>query len=137
MAASRSRRSNAGNKMASLLDSEEVDDFYTTTYGGFSEEAEDKEYIVEPTENKRPRYLLIFNLNRQFPINLPKFFSCPSYGNISFHLQGYDIARRKKANVMMINNVNHQRMKTNRTKMMTIQLTLIFPSTKTTNHGQI
>ena len=63
MAAARSRRSNAGNKMASLLDSEEVDDFYTTTYGGFSEEAEDKEYIVEPTENKRPRYLLIFRLN--------------------------------------------------------------------------
>ena len=57
MAASRSRRSNAGNKMASLLDSEEVDDFYTTTYGGFSEEAEDKEYIIEPTENKRQRYL--------------------------------------------------------------------------------
>ena len=61
MAASRSRRSNAGNKMASLLDSEEVDDFYTTTYGGFSEEAEDKEYIVEPTENKRPRYLIIIS----------------------------------------------------------------------------
>lgn len=57
MAASRSRRSTAGNKMASLLDSEEVDDFYTTTYGGFSEEAEDKEYIVEPTESKRQRYL--------------------------------------------------------------------------------
>ena len=44
MASSRSRRSNAGSKMASLLDSEEVDDFYSTTYGGFSEEAEDREF---------------------------------------------------------------------------------------------
>ena len=58
MAASRSRRSNAGNKMASLLDSEEVDEFYATTYGGFDEEAEDKEYTAEPTESKRQRYVL-------------------------------------------------------------------------------
>lgn len=55
MAAFRSRRSNAGNKMASLLDSEEVDEFYSTTYGGFSEEAEDKEYVATPSETKRQR----------------------------------------------------------------------------------
>ena len=56
MAASRARRSNAGNKMASLLDSEEVDEFYSTTYGGFAEEAEDKEYTIEPLETKPKRY---------------------------------------------------------------------------------
>ena len=65
MAASRARRSNAGNKMASLLDSEEVDEFYSTTYGGFDEEAEDKEYTIEPLETKPKRYdiqfLLIMN----------------------------------------------------------------------------
>jgi hypothetical protein len=37
MALSRSRRSNAGSKMAVLLNSMESDDFYTTTYGGFEE----------------------------------------------------------------------------------------------------
>jgi len=30
--------------MATLLDSEEVDEFYATTYGGFSEEVEDREF---------------------------------------------------------------------------------------------
>ena len=55
MAASRQRRSNAGNKMASLLDSEEVDEFYSTTYGGFNEETEDKDYIVTPIDTKRQR----------------------------------------------------------------------------------
>ena len=55
MAASRSRRSNAGNKMATLLDTEEVDEFYSTTYGGFEEEAEDKEYVITPSESKRQR----------------------------------------------------------------------------------
>ena len=88
MAASRSRRSNAGNKMASLLDTEEVDEFYATTYGGFSEEAEDKEYIVEPTESKRPRYILdnnwhfilikyspIYANDNSWPDNIVYFFS--------------------------------------------------------------
>ena len=55
MAASRSRRANAGNKMSALLDTEEVDEFYSTTYGGFSEEAEDNEYIAVPLEKKRQR----------------------------------------------------------------------------------
>ena len=47
MALNRSRRSNAGSKMATLLDSEETDDFYATTYGGFAEEAEDKEFAYQ------------------------------------------------------------------------------------------
>lgn len=43
--AQRERRSNAGNRMAKLLDEEEdVDDFYTTTYGGFNEAEEDNDY---------------------------------------------------------------------------------------------
>ncbi|CAK1544158.1 unnamed protein product [Leptosia nina] len=45
--AQRDRRSNAGNRMAKLLDEEEEDDFYKTTYGGFLETAEDQDYIEE------------------------------------------------------------------------------------------
>ena len=37
MAATREKRSNAGSKMARLLEEEDEDDFYKTTYGGFSE----------------------------------------------------------------------------------------------------
>ena len=38
LATTRERRTNAGSKMSSLLDREEVvDDFYKTTYGGFEE----------------------------------------------------------------------------------------------------
>ena len=37
MAATREKRSNAGSKMARLLDDEDEDEFYKTTYGGFSE----------------------------------------------------------------------------------------------------
>lgn len=45
MAATRERRSNAGSKLARLLDEEEdVDDFYKTTYGGFNEEEEDNDF---------------------------------------------------------------------------------------------
>ncbi|EDW80877.1 uncharacterized protein Dwil_GK11323 [Drosophila willistoni] len=50
MAASRSRRNNAGNKIAKLLDEEEEDDFYKTSYGGFQDEEEDKEYIQKDEE---------------------------------------------------------------------------------------
>ncbi|XP_034828648.1 vacuolar protein sorting-associated protein 72 homolog [Maniola hyperantus] len=45
--AQRERRSNAGNRMAKLLDEEEEDDFYKTTYGGFEEVAEDNDYVQE------------------------------------------------------------------------------------------
>ncbi|KAG6463343.1 vacuolar protein sorting-associated protein 72 homolog [Manduca sexta] len=43
----RERRSNAGNRMAKLLDEEEEDDFYKTTYGGFEEVEEDRDYQQE------------------------------------------------------------------------------------------
>ncbi|XP_041989051.1 vacuolar protein sorting-associated protein 72 homolog [Aricia agestis] len=45
--AQRERRSNAGNRMAKLLDEEEEDDFYKTTYGGFNEVEEDNDYKQE------------------------------------------------------------------------------------------
>lgn len=45
MAASRERRGNAGAKMASLLDEEEEDDFYKTSYGGFDETNDDGDYV--------------------------------------------------------------------------------------------
>ncbi|CAD6993583.1 vacuolar protein sorting-associated protein 72 homolog [Ceratitis capitata] len=50
MAASRSRRANAGNKIAKLLNEEEEDEFYKTSYGGFQEEEEDNEYVQKEEE---------------------------------------------------------------------------------------
>ncbi|EZA60273.1 Vacuolar protein sorting-associated protein 72-like protein [Ooceraea biroi] len=47
MAATRERRANAGNKMARLLNEEEEDDFYKTTYGGFDEVEQDHDYMEE------------------------------------------------------------------------------------------
>ncbi len=46
MASSRSKRANAGSKMATLMTSPDVedDDFYKTVYGGFQEEDEDKDF---------------------------------------------------------------------------------------------
>ena len=37
LASGRERRSNAGARMSRLLDAEDDDDFYKTTYGGFTE----------------------------------------------------------------------------------------------------
>lgn len=45
MASTRSRRANAGNKIAKLLDEEEEDDFYKTSYGGFQEVDDDVDYV--------------------------------------------------------------------------------------------
>jgi len=50
MASSRPKRTNAGSKMASLIDSMEEDEFYKTKYGGFTEEPEDKDF-EEPQES--------------------------------------------------------------------------------------
>ncbi|XP_053982615.1 vacuolar protein sorting-associated protein 72 homolog [Hylaeus anthracinus] len=47
MALARERRTNAGNKMAKLLNEEEEDDFYKTTYGGFDEAEQDLDYMEE------------------------------------------------------------------------------------------
>uniref|UniRef100_UPI00359015EB vacuolar protein sorting-associated protein 72 homolog n=1 Tax=Myxine glutinosa TaxID=7769 RepID=UPI00359015EB len=44
MALSREPRQTAGNRMSRLLDAEEEDEFYKTTYGGFNEESGDDEY---------------------------------------------------------------------------------------------
>lgn len=46
MAANRSRRSNAGNRISKLLDNLEEDEFYKTSYGGFEDEVEDREYVL-------------------------------------------------------------------------------------------
>ncbi|KAJ8675391.1 hypothetical protein QAD02_011177 [Eretmocerus hayati] len=45
--ASRPKRANAGNRMAKLLNEEEEDDFYKTTYGGFEEAEQDIDYKEE------------------------------------------------------------------------------------------
>jgi len=47
LAATRDRRSNAGNRMSKILDEEEEDDFYKTTYGGFTEIDDDDDYQSE------------------------------------------------------------------------------------------
>ncbi|XP_014248123.1 vacuolar protein sorting-associated protein 72 homolog isoform X2 [Cimex lectularius] len=47
MAATRERRVNAGNKLSKLLNEEEEDDFYKTTYGGFEEIENDLDYKSE------------------------------------------------------------------------------------------
>uniref|UniRef100_A0A1B0DH94 Vacuolar protein sorting-associated protein 72 homolog n=1 Tax=Phlebotomus papatasi TaxID=29031 RepID=A0A1B0DH94_PHLPP len=50
MAATRERRSNAGNRIAKLLDDEEEDDFYKTSYGGFQEAEDDRDYEQKDEE---------------------------------------------------------------------------------------
>ncbi|CAD7090398.1 unnamed protein product [Hermetia illucens] len=50
MASTRSRRANAGNKIAKLLDEEEEDDFYKTSYGGFQEVDDDVDYVQKDEE---------------------------------------------------------------------------------------
>ncbi|XP_046392351.1 vacuolar protein sorting-associated protein 72 homolog [Ischnura elegans] len=47
LASGRDRRSTAGNRLARLLNEEEEDDFYKTTYGGFSEAENDDDYKSE------------------------------------------------------------------------------------------
>ena len=44
MASTRSKRTTAGNRMAKLLNEEEEDEFYKTTYGGFEETEQDNDY---------------------------------------------------------------------------------------------
>lgn len=45
MAATREKRSNAGNRMSQLLNDEEgVEEFYETTYGGFKDLEDDNDY---------------------------------------------------------------------------------------------
>ena len=51
MAASRSRRTNAGNLMQKLVEEEVDDEFYKTTYGGFEEEDNDNEYETEEDDD--------------------------------------------------------------------------------------
>ncbi|XP_066525637.1 vacuolar protein sorting 72 homolog a isoform X2 [Hoplias malabaricus] len=44
LAQGREQRSTAGNRLSKLLDAEEEDEFYKTTYGGFNDESGDDEY---------------------------------------------------------------------------------------------
>ncbi|XP_003968978.1 vacuolar protein sorting 72 homolog a [Takifugu rubripes] len=44
LAVGREPRKTAGNRMSKLLDAEEEDEFYKTTYGGFNDESGDDEY---------------------------------------------------------------------------------------------
>lgn len=47
MAATREKRGNAGNRLARLLNEEEEDEFYQTTYGGFQDLENDVDYESE------------------------------------------------------------------------------------------
>ncbi|XP_053330621.1 vacuolar protein sorting-associated protein 72 homolog [Spea bombifrons] len=52
LAESRAPRKTAGNRMSGLLDAEEEDEFYKTTYGGFNEESGDEEYNEDRSESE-------------------------------------------------------------------------------------
>ncbi|XP_065154270.1 vacuolar protein sorting-associated protein 72 homolog [Paramisgurnus dabryanus] len=52
LAFSRAPRKTAGNRMSRLLDAEEEDDFYKTTYGGFHDESGDEEYKGDLSETE-------------------------------------------------------------------------------------
>lgn len=51
LSSTRERRCNAGTRMANLLENEEEDAFYSTLYGGFREEEDDREYVSEEEES--------------------------------------------------------------------------------------
>lgn len=46
----RERRAGAGARMARLLNEEEEDEFYSTTYGGFEDAEDDNEYASATTK---------------------------------------------------------------------------------------
>ncbi|OCT66562.1 vacuolar protein sorting-associated protein 72 homolog [Xenopus laevis] len=52
LAEGRDPRKTAGNRMSGLLQAEEEDDFYKTTYGGFNEESGDEEYNEDRSESE-------------------------------------------------------------------------------------
>ncbi|XP_051577099.1 vacuolar protein sorting-associated protein 72 homolog isoform X2 [Myxocyprinus asiaticus] len=52
LAFSRAPRKTAGNRMSRLLDAEEEDEFYKTTYGGFHDESGDEEYKGDLSETE-------------------------------------------------------------------------------------
>ncbi len=51
LALTREKRFNAGNRMSRMLQEEEQDDFYKTTYGGFEEHSGDEEYSSEDSDS--------------------------------------------------------------------------------------
>ncbi|XP_069041026.1 vacuolar protein sorting-associated protein 72 homolog isoform X2 [Lepisosteus oculatus] len=52
LAVGRAPRKTAGNRMSKLLDAEEDDEFYKTTYGGFNDESGDDEYKGDQSETE-------------------------------------------------------------------------------------
>ncbi|KAL4629523.1 hypothetical protein GN956_G16513 [Arapaima gigas] len=52
LASNRDPRKTAGNRMSKLLDAEEEDEFYQTTYGGFHEESEDDDYKGDQSDTE-------------------------------------------------------------------------------------
>ncbi|XP_077599799.1 vacuolar protein sorting 72 homolog a [Stigmatopora nigra] len=52
LAVHREPRKTAGNRMSKLLDAEEEDEFYKTTYGGFNDESGDDEYNEDHSDTE-------------------------------------------------------------------------------------
>lgn len=52
MAGGRAPRKTAGNRLSGLLEAEEEDEFYQTTYGGFTEESGDDEYQGDQSDTE-------------------------------------------------------------------------------------
>lgn len=69
MAAKRERRNNAGNKMDTLLNDEEEDEFYKTSYGGFQEAEDDNDYVLV---SKTIMFFISFSCITPFFIGLAK-----------------------------------------------------------------
>ncbi|XP_038058600.1 vacuolar protein sorting-associated protein 72 homolog [Patiria miniata] len=51
LALTREKRVTAGNRMSRMLQEEEQDEFYKTTYGGFEEQSGDEEYTSEESDS--------------------------------------------------------------------------------------
>ncbi|XP_066124046.1 vacuolar protein sorting-associated protein 72 homolog isoform X2 [Saccopteryx bilineata] len=52
LAGGRAPRKTAGNRLSGLLEAEEEDEFYQTTYGGFTEESGDDEYQGDQSDTE-------------------------------------------------------------------------------------
>jgi len=75
LASGRDRRSNAGARMSRLLDAEDDDDFYKTTYGGFTEVGVVPTFICENLTNTLSPYVhrMMYHILRQLTNQLMSF----------------------------------------------------------------
>ncbi|KAJ3609265.1 hypothetical protein NHX12_023789 [Muraenolepis orangiensis] len=71
LAGAREPRATAGNRLSGLLDEEEEDDFYKTTYGGFNDESGDDEYHGEHSDTEDEKSRVVTKAYKE-PIKIAK-----------------------------------------------------------------